>query len=95
MTRRGFYLAFLYYYFSEWGDEEFRTLAHMADYFDIDIRLAMYYLKRMVKQGLLCQVRIKRNTYYVKAWTADVFAQVPYVKLIRPSRRMKQYDSRL
>jgi predicted MarR family transcription regulator len=88
---RGYYLAFLYYLHAEWEYESVKTLADVAEHFDIDIRLAMYYLKKLVREGLLCKIKNGRHTYYAHNWVAEAFLQVPEVE-VQSVRRYKHHD---
>jgi hypothetical protein len=88
MPERGYYMAFLYYLHAEWEPDTIRTLADVAERFDIDIRLAMYYLKKLVREGRLCKIKIGRHTYYAHNWVAEVFLQVPVVDVQTTRRKL-------
>ncbi len=88
---RGYHLAFLYYLNAEWEPDSVKTLVDVAERFDIDIRLAMYYLKKLVREGELCKIKNGHHTYYAHNWVAEAFLQVPEVE-VQSVRRYKQHD---
>jgi hypothetical protein len=53
----------------EWSIEEMYTITSIHEMFDIDIRLARYYLMKFVTKGYLCQITWEGNTYYaLRCW---------------------------
>ncbi len=50
----------------DWDLSDAYTISDLALRFSIDIRLARYHLMKMVDNGILCQVKWGKNTYYLK-----------------------------
>jgi hypothetical protein len=57
----------------EWDLDEAHTISTIAELFVIDIRLARYYLMKLVDKGLLCQITWEGNTYYAHRCWKRVF----------------------
>jgi hypothetical protein len=50
----------------EWDDTFAYTPSDIAEILDCDPRLARYYLLKMIERGILCQLKYRRRTYYIK-----------------------------
>lgn len=61
---------------NDWTIDEAYTLSDVAEMFKIDIRLARYYLMRLVDEGILCQIKWERNTYYAHSCWRKPFREL-------------------
>jgi len=61
---------------NDWTIDEAYTLSDIAEMFEIDIRLARYYLMRLVDKGVLCQIKWERNTYYAHSCWRKPFKEL-------------------
>jgi len=61
---------------NDWTIDEAYMLSDVAEMFKIDIRLARYYLMRLVDKGVLCQIKWERNTYYAHACWRKPFLEL-------------------
>lgn len=75
---------FLRFVDEEWDIDDMYTITNLAHRFTIDIRLARYYLMKLVDRGVLCQLKYKRYTYYMKRCWLEPFKRFRYlgVKLL-------------
>ena len=64
---------FLSYIKEIWKIDEVFDSAYFAERYDIDSRLARYYLEKYTDDGLLCRVKDDYNVYYIKTCWYNLF----------------------
>jgi predicted HTH transcriptional regulator len=62
-----------------WKDNEAYTITDFAEIFEIEVRLARYYLMKMVDSGILIQLKYKGNTWYVKKHHRELFTKFKHI----------------
>lgn len=62
-----------------WDKNGAYVITDFENIFGINRRLARYYLMKLTDQGVLCQLKYKGNTWYVKREFAQDFKQFRWI----------------
>ena len=73
----------------QWDVDEAYTIADFHELFGIDIRLARYYLVKLVDEGLLFYLRWNHNVYYAKSCWFGPFQRFAHNRKVKIRRGSK------
>lgn len=73
----------------QWDVDEAYTIVDFHEMFGIDVRLARYYLVKLVDEGLLFYLRWNYDVYYVKACWLGPFERFAHNDKVKIRRGIK------